>query len=291
MSPVILAYILMGLAILCASLFGVMIRLASDAGGDLHTILMFRNLFGLVAVLLFFVGKRREKIVTNNLIHHIGRSVIATTAIGLYIYTIAHLPLANAATLQFAMPLFLPLVSYYFFREIPKPISYSMLVLALMGALLIADPSSQEFVPIVTLAGVFGAFLTAVVTNYGKKILLVDNIWTLIFWFSLIPTILTFPWYVYEGIGIPIKEVAVYSSIAGVLANMHQFLSLSAYKYLNSTSLGAMTYLTVPMVLFFGWFFFSELPSMAAIIGIGIILSANALNFIYQNKAKAFKHE
>ena len=89
--------------LVAAMLFATMSSLVKMSAGE---IVFYRSLIGLVfiAIVMFIQGQTPH---TKYLFGHIKRSVLGTLAFTIWFFTMGHLPLGTAVTLNYTAPLFI----------------------------------------------------------------------------------------------------------------------------------------------------------------------------------------
>ena len=108
--------ILMLLSTVCYSLLHALIRGMSN---ELHPfeLAFFRNLFGLVVVLPWFIRYGLTPLRTKRFGLPSVRAILNALAVLAYFYALSIVPLADATALAFTAPIFTTVLAIVFFRE------------------------------------------------------------------------------------------------------------------------------------------------------------------------------
>jgi len=105
-------------ALLSAASFAMMATCVRIASTELpqSEVVFFRNFIGLLLLIPFAI-RQKLSLKTNHLSLHLFRAGAGLTAMYLYFYTIAHLPLADAVLLNYTSPLFVSLFAVFLLKE------------------------------------------------------------------------------------------------------------------------------------------------------------------------------
>ena len=127
----------------------VMAMLVKQVGAHIPTIeiLFFRSLIGFFFVLPMFIRNPMEPLRTKRLVGHFARGIIGTLGNITFFWTLTHMLLADAMTLQFSRPLFMLPLAFIFLGEI---VGWRRIVVTLVGfagIALYARPFTAGFEP------------------------------------------------------------------------------------------------------------------------------------------------
>src|SRR5688500_12733013 len=105
-------------AIACFALMAAMIKLGHQAGASTVELVFYRSLFGLPPLLVWIAATRNFGAWrTGRPLAHVWRGAIGLTAMSLSFAALGYLPLAEATTISFAVPLFAIIISASFLHE------------------------------------------------------------------------------------------------------------------------------------------------------------------------------
>jgi drug/metabolite transporter (DMT)-like permease len=234
-----------------------------------HEIVFFRALISLV----FCYGLLRKRGIYpwgNNKKYLILRGISGTAALLMYFYTLQHMPLASAVTIQYLSPIFTILIAGLFLGEHPSPWQYLFFAVSFGGVLMIKgfDP---RVTPVELVIGISAAVLAGFAYNFIRKLKDYDDPLVVVLYFPLVtvPAVglytafhwvqpIGYEWLVLIGIGVATTFAQIYMTRA---YQMERAANVSNYNYLGSV-----------YAIFIGLFLFGETISLMAILGIGLIV-------------------
>jgi len=126
---------------------GVMVNLIRYVSTDVNTyqIVFFRNFFALLLFLpwLFFGGIKKIK--TNRMNIYFLRGAVGICAMTLWFHSLSIIPLTVSTALSFTVPLFVAVMSAFFFGEKYGPHRIAALIVGFIGTLIILRPGTEDF--------------------------------------------------------------------------------------------------------------------------------------------------
>ena len=147
----------------------------------------FRALFGLLAVLPFFLRFGLALVRTQRLGMHLVRSLCGACAMLCGFYAITHLPLADAVSISYARALFLIPLAVLFLGEVVRLRRWTATAIGFVGVIVMMRPGGD--IELATWVAVIGAFLVAVVTIMIKNLSTTERPETLLLYFGVIPSL------------------------------------------------------------------------------------------------------
>ena len=225
--------------LVAAMLFATMSSLVKMSAGEAGTfeIVFYRSLIGLVfiAIVMFIQGQTPH---TKYLFGHIKRSVLGTLAFTIWFFTMGHLPLGTAVTLNYTAPLFIAatfvVTALMHHQKAPWSLAAAICV-GFIGVCLILQPSiASDELPYALMglfAGALGPFIFFQIAQLGR---LREPSLRIVFYFSLVGTI----WglagcYVLEG-GLKMHDMDVWTGLLGV--GITAVLAQVATRWNNATT-------------------------------------------------------
>jgi len=173
-------------------MFSAMTMAVKFLGGsfDSFQLAFFRALFGLFAVLPFFLRYDMGLVRTERLGMHLARSLCGACAMLCGFYAITHLPLADAVSISYARALFLIPLAVLFLGEVVRLRRWTATAIGFVGVIVMMRPGGD--IELATWVAVIGAFLVAVVTIMIKKLSTTERPETLLLYFGVIPSLVAF---------------------------------------------------------------------------------------------------
>lgn len=266
--------------LVAAALFALMSVLVKHASANFSPaeLVFYRSAFGLVAIWsVIALGQRRllAPLVTVHLQAHLWRGLAGFTALVLFFYALARLPLATAVTLNYTAPLFLAALSAWWLRERHGRGLIGAVLLGFVGIVLLLRPQVQGQAWLPALAGLVSGMLAAVayvnVKQLGK---LGEPEWRVVFYFTLISTVGGGAWMALAGFQLPRAADWPWLIGIGVTATLAQLALTRAYHRGRTLTVGSLAYTTVGFSALYGVLLFGERLPLLAWIGMAVVAAA-----------------
>ena len=258
--------------VLITGVQNITIRLATDDGADALTVVLFRNLFGLLSVLALVLWTERRlprsayatPIALACLVH------VASMMAGYY--GIAVLPLNESAALSFAMPLFATVGAALFLGETVRARRWTAVIVGFAGVLIILRPGMIPF-EIGAGAVLLSAMLGAAITLMFKRFVAGESTYTLILYQSFFATLLSLPpaaivWQMPTGFA------ATMMIVNGILGTLGWITFLRACRLTDASALMPFEFLRLPIIAIFAFLLFGEVPDRWVWLGAAVIFSS-----------------
>lgn len=271
------------------------------SGISLWQLQFMRSVFGVVMLLalLIMLSKLSAIRVENGKAIAI-RSLLMTGSYLTFFTALAVVPIALVAGAYYSAPLFMVILSRFMLGETLGIWRMISLVSGFIGVLLILQPTSAQFDPILILP-VICAFLYALTQVFTRKYCKNENPLAISYWLTiafmlsgLLGLVITWMLPVPDETGfltrpatiIPLIPTLVIAAVAAGSLIMH-FALASAYQNAPASLVAPLEYLYLPLAIIGGYFFFDEVPQISAIVGIGIIILAGLIIAWRERKLKA----
>ena len=260
-------------ALLLAVMFA-LVKLASTRGVNVVESLFYRQCGTAAAATAFVaVGPGFASLKTQRVWAHVGRMALGLSAMGLNFLAFILLPLAEATTIGFSVPIFSVILAALLLGEPTGKWRWGAVAVGFAGVLLIVQPGSGD----VPLAGasvaLVAALLTASVTIVIRKLGATERAATTVFWFavsSLVPMGLLMPWFAGP------HDLASWGILAGmaVAGGLAQLTLTGALRLAPVALIMPMDYTSLLWAVLLGSWLFGELPSPWTWIGAPIIIAS-----------------
>lgn len=265
---------------------GMVIKHLNGAVSTEQTV-FFRNLFGLVLLLPWLWRNGVQAVKTDCLHLHFLRALMGVSAMTCMFYAWANLPLAEAALLKQTMPLFVPIVAFFWMSERLSWHNLLALGLGFVGIVLVLNPMQEAAtLNLAVLAGLLGAVMGGSTKVSIRRMRSSDEpAHRVVFYFALFASVLSalpagLAWQ-------PLTWVSlVWLSVLGVFATLAQLLLTVAYGHAPAGQLGAFTYASVIFAALLGWLLWGEALTLLAVLGMAIIIAAGLLVMLGQPRLK-----
>jgi drug/metabolite transporter (DMT)-like permease len=241
-------------------------------------LVLYRSLFGLVAIVLVTLP-RQMPLTTPHIRLHLSRSINGFIAMMLFFYTIPHLPLATAVSLNYTSPIFLAIFFAFTMREKVSPILIVSILFGFVGVVLLLDPMLRW--SIVTssgpglVSGVLTGFVFLQVTQLGR---LNEPEWRTVFYFSLVCTLGSALWALTQKFHpVTMADIPLLAGI-GFSATVGQLTMTRAYRKGNCLAVGSLAYCTVVFASLFDIYLWHTHLSALNWLAIALIVCGGLLS-------------
>lgn len=248
------------------------VRLAGDI--PVFEKAFFRNFIAaIIALILLRRSGLRLKVSRRDLSAIAGRCVFGTIGLVSNFWAIGHIALADANMLNKLAPVFAVLFSIWLLKEVPSPVDFICIALALIGALFVVKPGSGLFQP-GALVGVLGGLCAGIAYTF-VRILGTRGVKgpVIVSWFSLFSCVVTLlisiPTFV-----IPTAKQLLWLLSAGASAALGQFSVTAAYTYAPAKEISVFDYSQVLFAALAAFLFWHELPDVYSVFGYILIIGA-----------------
>ena len=235
-------------------------------------IIFFRYATGLLVLTPVFVHMGWENLRTTKFGLHCTRMVFAFTSNFLLIISVIYLSLADATAYMFSKPLFTTLVAVILLGEVVKTHRWIATAVGFGGVLIILRPGSAS-TDLTAILAILSALTFAITNVLNRMLSKTEPTNRIMFYYHLFgvalflgPTI----WVWQMPIG---KEWFLLTSL-GVLSTAALFCFLRAFAVGEASAVGPAENMRLVYAALFGFFLFSEIPSIWTILGATIIIAS-----------------
>lgn len=281
-----------GFASLNAAMLGAMslfAKLLAEYFGPVE-VTFFRNAVSLIALLGWLIFARKLFVLkTDRPWAHLFRSFIGTIGIGLGMWALSMMSLAETTVLLFTSPLFTLILAILLLKECVGPYRIGAIILGFTGVLVVANPFDGTLdLPLLGLiVGLGWGFFSGAVDTTLRWIGSTEKSSTTTFYFMLFGTVTC-------GLHWPFAEIQDNSFspdalwiIAGLgVVGLTALLAKSqSFRLGEASVIAPMMYTMIIWSVLFDYLFWDKIPSWNVIGGAIIIICANLL-ILYREKQK-----
>ncbi len=203
---------------------------------------------------------------------HLIRALSGLGAMYCFFYTIAHIPLAEAALLKMSTPIFLPIIAWLWLSEYISPTVRLAILCGFIGVTFILQPSMDTFSS-VSLLALLGSALAALAKVGIRKMAETEPSTRIVFYFATISAVcasipLFWAWKTPDWHG------WVLLLMLGIFGTLGQLFMTRAYSLSPSGQVGGFTYVAVLFASLYGWLFWDEWVDHWFFFGAGLICCA-----------------
>jgi drug/metabolite transporter (DMT)-like permease len=247
-------------------------------------LVFYRSVFGFVMITAV-VSWHGKPLKTPLLAMQMRRALAGFTALLLFFYAIAHLPLATAITLNYTSPMFLALLSPLLLkseltmRRQQRWRLHLCVIGGFAGVCLLLQPAfhSDQFLAggIGLLSGIGAAFAYVQVKQLGLQ---GEPDWRTVFYFTLVCTIASGGWMLIDHITVLRWQDLPLLCGLGLSATLSQLALTRAYRTGNTLTVASLAYSTVVFATLLGVIAWGEALSAHEIAGMLLIVAFGILS-------------
>jgi drug/metabolite transporter (DMT)-like permease len=262
------------LAMFCISIMFASVKLLDARGVHIVESLFYRQAIALPVVfawVCFTDGPGAVR--TRRIGTHASRTTLGLLGMVLNFGSYILLPLTEATTIGFTMPIFGTILSALMLREATGIHRWSAVILGFVGVLIMARPDGAHFPLIGVAVALSAAIVTACISILLRELGRTENTGTIVFWFTFLsvpPLGLLMPFFaqVHDG---PTWALIVLLGVAGAMA---QLCMTGALRWAPVSVVLPMDYSTLLWATLFGWFVWNDWPLVTTWIGGALIVSS-----------------
>ncbi|KIN65601.1 Membrane protein [Sulfitobacter noctilucae] len=276
-------------------LFMVMAALIKAASGEVPPgqAVFFRSFFAIpvIGVWLWQSGHLHDGLKANNVMGHVWRGLIGTSAMALTFAGLALLPLPEVTAIGYATPMFTVIFAAVLLGERVRLFRLSAVALGLIGVMIVIAPRlsmDQSYGNLATIGALIvltASILRALVQIHVRRLVQTDSTSAIVFYFSLTATclsLMTLPlgWIIpIPTLAWTLPDISVFAQIscAGLIGGVAQIMVTSSYRFGTASMLAPFDYSSMIFAVLIGWVVFSEVPSSTILIGAALVIAGGVL--------------
>lgn len=240
-------------------------------------ILFFRSIVGLLVLLpIMFLSKKSSFLLPKRIKLHLVRNLFHFAGQYGWFLGIGLLPLATVFAIEFTVPLWTIIISYFFLKESITVRKVIAVLLGILGVIVIVQPSLE-----VARYGslmVLGAAICYAFSHVATKSLSnTENPISIIFMMCLIQAPLGLLLFI-EGWTTPAGIQWLWLVIIGVTALSAHYCMTKAMQHAEVTFVVTMDMFRLPLISLIGVLLYAEHFSVALILGMLLIVAGNSVN-------------
>ncbi|WP_246449561.1 DMT family transporter [Novosphingopyxis iocasae] len=251
-----------------------LVKLAQTRGVSIFESVFYRQLFAVPAILLLLARSGRwESLRTARPLGHGVRMLLGIAAMSLNFWTMTLLPLAEATTIFFAVPILTTVLAALVLKEPTGRHRWSAVVVGFIGVLIVVQPGGGALPVLGVAAGVFGALMTAAVTIQIRQLGRTEPTLTIVFWFSLTSLLPLGIAMLFIG---TVHDPLTWAIIAGIglLGAIGQLCLTGALRMAPVAIVLPMDYTGLIWSALYGYWLFAEIPATATWFGAPLIIAS-----------------
>ncbi len=264
------------------SLMAIFVKLATKTSNE--TLIFYRSILSFVFLLpvVFFKGKELK---TAKRHLHWVRSVSGLIAMYCYFYTLKHLSLLNSVLLANTMPLFVPLVIWFWLKEKVALKRILSIALGFIGVVLILNPTREGWNSVIFVGlgtGLFAAIALVGVRQLAKQ----EKPFSILFYFFFLSAVLSLFPFLMKGEFLPYRGEWGYVVALGAITIIYQFFMTKTYTYFPASKAAGFLYVSLIFGGFFDWIIWGKIPGFMSFLGVLFIATGGLLTLYEKPKLK-----
>ena len=246
---------------------------------DTFEILFFRSAIGIVIVLVVIVGKGLfHEIKLKGISTHLKRNIAHFTGQNLWLYALGSITLAEVTSLEFTMPIWIILFSFFMLNEKLNKFRIVSIGIGFIGVLIIVRPDIGSFNFGLVAAGI-SAIAFALTNIYTRKLTKTESTLAIIFFLTFMQLIFGFLTSFIDGkLDLPSSESIPWIAVLGIGGLVAHYCITTALTYASPSVVAPIDLFRLPLVVLIGVIFYSESGDIYIYVGSLLIVVANWLN-------------
>lgn len=263
---------------LISALNGAVAKILSETMDPIE-IVFYRNFLG-VMILLYSFKKVSVSFNPSKIHLLLLRGIFGASAMILFFYTIATIPLGEAVILNKTSPFFVTILAYYLMKETITTSTFFALIIGFIGIIFIMKPFGL-IISIEHILGVLGGFFAAAAYATIKKIKDIYDARVIMLSFMSIGMIISLGLFLFT----PYVQFQIHSSpvtwaligFMAIISTASQWFLTRAYSLSRASIIGVVSYTNIPFAIGFGVMIGDSLPDIYTFLGIVFIITGGIL--------------
>lgn len=260
-------------ALLLALMFA-LVKLAAERGVHVVESLFYRQIGSALAAAAFVAaGAGFASLRTKRIGAHVIRMALGVVAMGLNFLAMILLPLAEATSIGFTVPIFATVLAAILLGEPTGKWRWGAVVAGFAGVLLIVQPGSGNVQPVGASVAIAAALLTAAVTIAIRRLGATEKASTTVFWFAVSSLVPLGALMLRYG---QMHDLQTYWILAGLalVGGLAQLTLTGALRLAPVALVMPMDYTSLIWATLLGLWIFGELPTPWVWAGAPIIIAS-----------------
>ncbi len=246
---------------------------------DTFEILFFRSIIGVLIVVVVIASKGLlNDINLKQIKTHLKRNVAHFAGQNLWLFALGSITLAEVTSLEFTMPIWIILFSFFMLNENLNKIRIISVFVGFVGVLIVVRPNIESF-NLGLLAAAISAVAFALTNIYTRKLTKTESTLTILFFLTFIQLIFGFFTSLIDGkLDLPSTENIPWIIVLGLGGVAAHYCITTALTFAAPSVVAPIDLFRLPLAVFIGIIFYSESVDIYIYIGSVLIVLANWLN-------------
>ncbi len=272
-------------AIACLSTMSALIKLAEARGAGLVETMFHRQFWAVPLVTAWIAaGPGLGSIRTRRFGAHAVRTAVGMTGMVFTFGSVLLLPLAEATTFQFTVPIFATILGALVLGEPTGWHRWGAVIAGFVGVLIVAQPGSTHIPLQGAAVGLLAALFVAIVAILLRQIGKTESAGTTVFWFSALsvpPLGLVYAFHLQP------HDAGTWAVLIGIglVGGLGQLALTGAMRYAPVSVVVPMDYSSLIWGTLYGWALFGMLPTRWTLLGAPVII-ASGLYIVWRERRR-----
>jgi drug/metabolite transporter (DMT)-like permease len=272
-------------AILCLSTMSALIKLAETRGASLIETMFHRQLWAVPVVTAWIaMGPGLGSIRTSRFGAHLSRAAVGLTGMVFTFGSVLLLPLAEATTFQFTVPIFATILGALVLKEPTGWHRWGAVIAGFAGVLVVAQPGSAHFPLYGAAVGLLAALFVAIVAILLRQIGRTESAGTTVFWFSVLCLP---PLGLLYAFRIQAHDALTWTILVGIglIGGVGQLALTGSLRFAPVSTVVPMDYSSLVWGTLYGWLIFGAWPTPYTWLGAPVII-ASGLYIVWRERVR-----
>ncbi len=231
-----------------------------------------------IAVAIGFIGLQREGVdwIGSNRRLLLLRGLFGTMGLFSFFYTVQHMPLGTAVTIQYLSPVFTAIAAMLLLREPVKPVQWIFFLICFAGVLLVKGFNMNVSWNMLAL-GIFGACCSAMAYTMVRSLRGLEHPLVVVLHFQLLGAVVGMILCLFN-FTMPQGMDWLYLIGLGIFTQLGQITMTRSLQAEKAARVTILNYLGIFYALVFGWFLFGETHAWIELSGMLLVVAGVLLN-------------
>ncbi|HVJ02548.1 MAG TPA: DMT family transporter [Sphingomonas sp.] len=272
-------------AIACLSTMSALIKLAEQHGATLVETMFHRQLWAVPLVTAWIaMGPGLGSVKTSRFGAHVSRTAVGLTGMVFTFGSVLLLPLAEATTFQFTVPIFATILGAVLLKEKTGWHRWGAVITGFVGTLIVSQPGSGHFPLYGAVVGLLAALFVAIVAILLRQIGRTESAGTTVFWFSILSLPPLGAIYAFQ---LQAHDAATWAILIGIglVGGVGQLALTGSLRFAPVSAVVPMDYSSLIWGTLYGWAIFGAWPTPFTWIGAPVII-ASGLYIVWRERVR-----
>jgi drug/metabolite transporter (DMT)-like permease len=264
--------------VICTIIIASLVKLIA---GDLSVlmVLFFRYLFCIPLLMITAIQQRKHNALKiNSKFGLIIRTLTGIGSFGCLFAALQFIDLSLMTILLQTMPLFVVLLAPIIIKEFVGWLRRFLALFGFIGVMLILNPIEKDWFNFGIVLGIFSPFFGAVMTIFVRRLGKTDHPATTALWYNIFAALIfLLVCLIFEIKWPDFDQTLIILTVIGLVSSLQQICLAYSLKFAPASLLAPLRYVSVPIGILVGVFYFNETLSINFFIGTGIIIFSSLI--------------